>query len=198
MSAAIHATAYVHPSSIVDDGATVEEGAKVWHFVHVCKGARIGARAVLGQGVFVGNDVSIGAGVKVQNNVSVYAGVTVEDDAFLGPSCVFTNVFDPRAYIEKKTEFRTTLVKKGATVGANATIVCGHSIGRYAFVGAGAVVTKDVPDFALVMGNPARHRGYVCQCGVKLPELTTSVRCGACKRGYALRDGRCVEVEGHA
>jgi len=184
---------YVHPTAIVDDDVSLGDGAKLWHFVHVCRGARVGARSVLGQNVFVGNDVSIGEGVKIQNNVSVYAGVVVEDDVFLGPSCVFTNVNNPRAFVERKEEFRPTTVKKGASIGANATIVCGHDVGEYAFVGAGAVVTRDVPPYALVVGTPARRIGWVCRCGEKLPQ-GTSVRCGRCGDGYSIEAEACVRV----
>ncbi len=152
----VHASAYVDASAIVDDGATLGAGTRVWHFSHVCGGARIGANCSLGQNVFVGNDVLIGANVKIQNNVSIYEGVEIADDVFLGPSCVFTNVNNPRAFVERKTEYRLTRVGRGASIGANATIVCGHDVGEYAFVGAGAVVTRDVPPRVVVVGNPAR------------------------------------------
>ncbi|MCV2359816.1 N-acetyltransferase [Paucibacter sp. TC2R-5] len=157
-----------HESAIVDDGAQLGEGSKVWHFAHISAGARIGERCALGQGVYVGNDVLIGNNVRVQNNVSVYDAVTLEDDVFCGPSMVFTNVFNPRAAVARKSEYRRTLVKKGATLGANCTIVCGHTIGAYAFVGAGAVVQKDVPDFALVVGVPAKRIGWMSRYGEKL------------------------------
>lgn len=160
--------ATVHASAIVDDGATLGEGTRVWHFVHVCAGARIGARCALGQGVFVGNDVVIGDNVRIQNQVSVYDGVTLEDDVFCGPSMVFTNVINPRAAVPRKDEYRRTLVRRGATLGANATIVCGATIGRWAFVGAGAVVRGDVPDFALVVGVPARRIGWMSRHGQRL------------------------------
>ncbi len=149
--------AFVHETAVVDDGVTIGAKTKVWHFVHVSKGARIGERCVLGQNVYVGNDVPIGDGVRVQNNVSIYTGVTVEEDAFLGPSCVFTNVVNPRSFVERKDEYRGTVVGRGASVGANAVIVCGHDLGAYSFVGAGSVVTKNVPPYALVVGNPARQ-----------------------------------------
>ena len=157
-----------HESAIVDDGAQLGEGSKVWHFAHISAGARIGERCALGQGVYVGNDVLIGNNVRVQNNVSVYDAVTLEDDVFCGPSMVFTNVYNPRAAVARKAEYRRTLVRQGATLGANCTIVCGHEIGRYAFVGAGAVVQKDVPDFALVVGVPARRIGWMSRYGEKL------------------------------
>jgi UDP-2-acetamido-3-amino-2,3-dideoxy-glucuronate N-acetyltransferase len=160
--------ATVHASAIVDDGATLGEGTRVWHFAHVCAGARIGARCALGQGVFVGNDVLIGDNVRIQNQVSVYDGVTLEDDVFCGPSMVFTNVINPRAAVPRKDEYRRTLVRRGATLGANATIVCGATIGRWAFVGAGAVVRGDVPDFALVVGVPARRIGWMSRHGQRL------------------------------
>ena len=159
---------YQHPSAIVDDGAHIGEGSRIWHWAHVCGGARIGSGCSLGQNVFVGNDVQIGNNVKIQNNVSVYDAVTLEDDVFCGPSMVFTNVYNPRSAVARKTEYRRTLVKQGATIGANATIVCGSTVGRYAFVGAGAVVQKDVPDFALVVGVPARQIGWMSRFGERL------------------------------
>lgn len=158
----------VHPSAIVDEGAQIGEGTRVWHFVHVCAGARIGARCALGQNVFVGNDVSIGDNVRIQNNVSVYDAVTLEDDVFCGPSMVFTNVYNPRSAIERKSEYRRTLVKKGATLGANSTIVCGTTVGEFAFVGAGAVINRDVPAFALMVGVPARQLGWMSRFGERL------------------------------
>ena len=161
-------SATIHPSAIVDEGAQLGESTRVWHFAHVCAGARIGARCSLGQGVYVGNDVAIGDNVKIQNNVSVYDAVTLEDDVFCGPSMVFTNVFNPRSAVPRKAEYRRTLVKRGATLGANCTIVCGTTIGEYAFVGAGAVVTADVPAFALVVGVPARCIGWMSAHGERL------------------------------
>jgi UDP-2-acetamido-3-amino-2,3-dideoxy-glucuronate N-acetyltransferase len=159
----------IHPSAIVDDGASLGDGCRVWHFVHICTGARIGRGCSFGQNVFVGNDVAIGDNVKVQNNVSVYDAVTLEDDVFCGPSMVFTNVHNPRAAVVRKDEYRRTLVRRGATLGANCTIVCGVTIGRHAFVGAGAVVSRDIPDFALVVGVPARHVGWMSRHGERLP-----------------------------
>jgi UDP-2-acetamido-3-amino-2,3-dideoxy-glucuronate N-acetyltransferase len=161
-------TVFIHPTSVVDPGATIGPGTKIWHFCHVMTGARIGNACILGQNVFIASGVVIGDRVKVQNNVSVYAGVTVEDEVFLGPSMVFTNVTTPRSAIDRKDEFQPTLVKKGATIGANATILCGLTLGEHCFVGAGAVVTRDIPAYALVYGNPARQAGWVCQCGVNL------------------------------
>ena len=158
----------IHPSAIVDDGAQLGDGTRVWHFVHVSAGARIGANCSLGQGVYVGNDVVIGDNVKIQNNVSVYDAVTLEDDVFCGPSMVFTNVYNPRSAVPRKSEYRRTLVKRGATLGANCTIVCGTTIGEYAFVGAGAVVSRDVPAYALVVGVPARRIGWMSRHGEHL------------------------------
>jgi UDP-2-acetamido-3-amino-2,3-dideoxy-glucuronate N-acetyltransferase len=158
----------VHPSAIVDAGAQLGEGCRVWHFVHISAGARIGSRCSFGQNVYVGNDVVIGDNVKVQNNVSVYDAVTLEDDVFCGPSVVFTNVYNPRSAVTRKDEYRRTLVRRGATLGANCTIVCGTTIGSFAFVGAGAVVQRDVSDFALVVGVPARHIGWMSRHGERL------------------------------
>ena len=158
----------IHPSAIVDEGAQLGEDCRVWHFVHISAGARIGARCSFGQNVYVGNDVLIGSNVKIQNNVSVYDAVTLEDDVFCGPSMVFTNVYNPRAAVVRKDEYRRTLVKQGATLGANSTIVCGSTVGRYAFVGAGAVVNRDVPDFALMVGVPARQIGWMSRHGERL------------------------------
>ncbi len=158
----------VHPTAIVDTGASIGAGTRIWHWVHVCGGAVLGQGCSLGQNVFVGNDVRIGNNVKIQNNVSVYDAVTLEDDVFCGPSMVFTNVYNPRAAVARKDEYRRTLVRQGATIGANATIVCGSTVGRYAFVGAGAVVQKDVPDFALVVGVPARQIGWMSRFGERL------------------------------
>ena len=169
MNSETTAAAYtVHPSAIIDDGAVIGAGSRIWHWVHVCAGARIGKGVSLGQNVFVGNQVVIGDHCKVQNNVSVYDNVTLEDGVFCGPSMVFTNVVNPRSLIERKSEYRSTLVKKGATLGANCTIVCGATIGAYAFVGAGAVVTKDVPAYALVVGVPARQIGWMSEFGEQL------------------------------
>ena len=159
---------YQHPSAIVDEGAQIGEGSRVWHFVHVSAGAKIGQGVSLGQGVFVGNNVVIGDQCKIQNNVSVYDNVTLEDGVFCGPSMVFTNVYNPRSLIERKDQYRNTLVKKGATLGANCTIVCGVTIGEYAFVGAGAVINKDVPAYALMVGVPARQIGWMSEFGEQL------------------------------
>jgi UDP-2-acetamido-3-amino-2,3-dideoxy-glucuronate N-acetyltransferase len=158
----------IHPSAIVDEGAQIGEGSRVWHFVHVCGGAKIGKGVSLGQNVFVGNKVSIGDQCKIQNNVSVYDNVTLEEGVFCGPSMVFTNVYNPRSLIERKNEYRNTLVKKGATLGANCTIVCGVTLGEYAFVGAGAVINKDVPAYALMVGVPAKQIGWMSEFGEQL------------------------------
>lgn len=160
--------AFVHPTAIIDANVKIGPGAKIWHFGHVLSGSRIGADCILGQNVMVGPDVTIGKGCKIQNNVSVYKGVTLEDDVFCGPSMVFTNVLAPRAFVERKDEFLETRVCRGATIGANAVIICGLTIGRYAMIGAGAVVTRDVPEFALVIGNPARQCGWVSRVGERL------------------------------
>ncbi|MBT1064836.1 acetyltransferase [Bowmanella sp. Y26] len=158
----------VHESAIIDPGAQIGEGCRIWHFVHVCPQAKIGKHVSLGQNVFVGNKVEIGDNCKIQNNVSVYDNVFLEDDVFCGPSMVFTNVYNPRSRIERKNEYRDTLVKRGATLGANCTIVCGVTIGQYAFVGAGAVVNRDVPDFALMVGVPAKQIGWMSEFGEQL------------------------------
>ena len=170
---------FVHESSYIDENVEIGEGTKIWHFCHIQSGAVIGENCTFGQNVFIGENVRIGNGVKLQNNVSVYSGVTLEDGVFCGPSMVFTNVFNPRAHIRRMDEARPTLVKKGASLGANSTIVCGVTVGRYAFVGAGAVVTRDVPAHALVYGNPARIRGWVCECGAKLDAALVCPDCGA-------------------
>lgn len=175
----------VHPSATVDDGAVLGAGTRVWHYCHVSSGARVGARCVLGQNVYIGSRALIGDGVKIQNNVSVYDQVQLEDEVFCGPSMVFTNVINPRAFIERKEEYRATLVRRGATLGANCTVLCGVTIGRFAMVAAGAVVTTDVPDYALVMGVPAERRGWVCRCGVTLPR-DEDLSCSACDSDYQL------------
>jgi UDP-2-acetamido-3-amino-2,3-dideoxy-glucuronate N-acetyltransferase len=184
----------IHASAIVDAGAQLGAGTHVWHFAHVCAGARIGAGCSLGQGVYVGNDVHIGHNVKVQNNVSVFDAVTLEDDVFCGPSMVFTNVHNPRSAVPRKNEYRRTLVKRGATLGANCTVVCGTTIGSYAFVGAGAVVSRSVPDFALVVGVPAKRIGWVSRHGERLTfadESNGDAVCPATGERYVLRAGVC-------
>jgi UDP-2-acetamido-3-amino-2,3-dideoxy-glucuronate N-acetyltransferase len=174
---------YVHPTAVVDDNVSIGEGTRVWHFSHILSGAAIGKKCNIGQNVVIGQDVVIGNSCKVQNNVSIYKGVTLEDNVFCGPSVVFTNVFNPRAHISRMSELRPTLIRKGATLGANCTVVCGHTVGLSAFVGAGAVITKDVPDYALMMGNPARQTAWMCECGEKLPK---NLKCPACKKRYSL------------
>ena len=173
---------FVHESSYVDENVHIGRGTKVWHFCHLMNGCKLGTNCNIGQNVVIAPGVVLGNNVKVQNNVSIYSGVICEDDVFLGPSMVFTNVINPRAFIERKDEFQPTLIKKGATIGANATIICGHTVGQYAMIGAGTVVSKDVPDYALVYGNPARLQGWVCQCGEKLnfqDKLAACIVCGA-------------------
>ena len=175
---------FVHESSYVDEGCEIGEGTRIWHFSHIMEGCKIGKHCNIGQNVVVSPDVVLGDGCKVQNNVSIYTGVVCEDGVFLGPSCVFTNVVNPRAFIERKSEYRRTFIKQGASIGANTTIVCGHDIGRFAFVGAGSVVTKDVPDYALVYGCPAEVRGWVCRCGERLQFSNGRAVCLACGRTY--------------
>ena len=183
-----------HSTAIIDDGAQIGDSTRVWHWVHVCGGAKIGARCSLGQNVFVGNRVSIGDNVKIQNNVSVYDNVTLEDDVFCGPSMVFTNVYNPRSAVSRKDAYRDTLVRQGATLGANCTIVCGVTVGRYAFVGAGSVVNRDVPDFALMVGMPARQVGWMSRFGERL-ELPLSgnaeATCPHSGDRYVLQEGLC-------
>ena len=189
------ADVFVHESSYVDEGCEIGKGSKIWHFSHVMAGARIGERCNIGQNVVVSPQVVIGDNVKIQNNVSIYTGVILEDDVFCGPSMVFTNVVNPRSHVSRKDEYKTTLVKKGASLGANSTIVCGHTVGRFAFIGAGTVVTRDVPDYALVVGNPGRISGWMCSCGVKLaagaaapPQAT----CRACGTSYMTVSGQLI------
>ena len=187
-----------HESAIVDEGATIGEGTKIWHFSHVCSGAVIGNACSLGQNVFVGNQVVIGNNCKIQNNVSVYDNVTLEDDVFCGPSMVFTNVYNPRSAVSRKNEYRDTFVGQGATLGANCTIVCGVTIGRYAFIGAGAVVNKDVPDYALMVGVPARQIGWMSEYGEQL-DLPLSgheeAQCPHTQQRYRLNDRKLVPIQ---
>ncbi len=188
----------VHSTAIVDDGAQIGAGTRIWHWVHICAGARIGCACSFGQNVFVGNDVVIGNNVKVQNNVSVYDAVTLEDDVFCGPSMVFTNVYNPRSAVIRKDEYRRTLIRRGATLGANSTIVCGVTVGEYAFVGAGAVVNHDVPDYALMVGVPARQIGWMSQNGERLNlplSGNAETVCEHTGKRYELRDGRCRLVD---
>ncbi len=184
----------MHESSYVDEGARIGRGTRIWHFCHVLPGAEIGAGCNLGQNVVVMSGTRIGNNVKIQNNVSIYEGVELEDDVFCGPSCVFTNVINPRSHVSRRHEYQRTLVRRGATIGANATVVCGVTIGEYAFVGAGAVVRRDVPDFALVVGVPARQVGWVCRCGVRVRVEGELARCGACGAEYRLTHGRLAPL----
>lgn len=175
---------FVHPTAVIDESTEIGEGTQIWHFSHVMAGAKIGRNCLLGQNVFIASGAILGDNIKVQNNVSIFKGVILENDVFCGPSAVFTNVFNPRSFISRKAEFRQTLVKRGATIGANATIICGNTIGEYAFIGAGSVVTKDVPDYALVYGNPGRIKGWVCQCAVEIVFRSGKATCKACGKRY--------------
>lgn len=203
----------IHPTAIVDAGAQLGEGTRIWHWVHISAGAVIGAHCSFGQGVFVGNRVQVGNRVRVQNNVSIYDDVELEDDVFCGPSMVFTNVINPRAHVSRKHEYRRTLVRRGASVGANATIVCGNTIGEFAFVGAGAVVTRDVADHSLVAGVPAKRIGWICRCGQRLDapralpavasgkklegagEAFALVACADCREMYRIGREECLRVD---
>jgi UDP-2-acetamido-3-amino-2,3-dideoxy-glucuronate N-acetyltransferase len=183
---------FAHATATIDDGCAIGDGSSVWHYSHVMPGATIGRHCSLGQNVFVARGVAIGDNVKIQNNVSIYEGVVLEDDVFCGPSMVFTNVVNPRSHVSRKHEYRQTLVRRGATIGANATVVCGHTIGRYAFVGAGAVVTADVADYALIVGVPARQIGWMCECGIRLPigpRHSGHVACDACGAAFDAASG---------
>jgi UDP-2-acetamido-3-amino-2,3-dideoxy-glucuronate N-acetyltransferase len=179
---------FIHPSAIVDEGASIGKGTKIWHFCHIMPGAVIGADCTVGQNVFVDGGVRIGNGVKIQNNVSVYKGVFIEDDVFLGPSVVFTNVINPRSFIERKAEFRQTLIRRGATIGANTTIVCGLEVGEYAMIGAGSVITKNVPSFSLYYGNPARQKGWISKMGYPLQFAGSEATCPVNGECYQLID----------
>lgn len=186
---------FAHESCYIDEETKIGKGTKIWHFSHVMSGSTIGENCNIGQNVVISPDVTLGDNCKVQNNVSVYTGVVCEDGVFLGPSCVFTNVINPRAFIEKKDEYRKTTIKEGASIGANATIVCGNTIGKYAIIGAGAVVTKDVGDYEIVVGNPARHHGYACSCGENLKRVSlTDYICEKCDKEYLLNDYKLSEV----
>lgn len=187
----------VHESSYVDEGCRIGDGTRIWHFCHIMSGAVIGARCNIGQNVVIAPGVILGDNVKVQNNVSIYTGVVLEDDVFCGPSMVFTNVVNPRSHVVRKHDYRQTVVGRGASLGANCTVVCGHHIGRYAFVGAGAVVTKDIPDYALVVGNPGRIAGWMCECGIKLsagPERPIAAQCASCGARYTAADAQLVRL----
>ncbi|ACD53412.1 N-acetyltransferase [Clostridium botulinum] len=189
---------FVHESSYIDDNVEIGEGTKVWHFSHIMSNSTMGEKCNIGQNVVISPGVKLGNGVKIQNNVSVYTGVICEDDVFLGPSCVFTNVINPRSFIERKSEYKQTIIGKGASVGANVTIVCGHNIGKYALIGAGAVVTKNIPDYALVVGNPAIVKGYVCKCGSKLDFKENKAICESCNEEYIKSNEKveCVDLGG--
>ncbi len=172
---------FVHPTALVDDGACIGEGTRIWHWCHIMNGAKVGKKCNIGENAFIESGVVLGNNVKVKNNVALYTGLICEDDVFIGPNAVFTNVANPRSFIERKSEFKKTIIKHGATIGANATIVCGHDIGEYAFIGAGSVVTKLVPPYTMVVGNPARKYAYVCKCGCK---LDTNLKCISCGKKY--------------
>lgn len=188
-----HQVSYTaHSSAVIDNGAQIGDDTRIWHFTHVCGGAEIGQKCSLGQNVFIANDVKIGNNVKIQNNVSIYDAVYLEDDVFCGPSMVFTNVFNPRSHVIRKHEYRKTLVKRGATIGANATVVCGITIGEYAFIGAGSVVNKDVLPYAMMVGVPARQIGWMCQCGVKLEFNDNVTTCSCCCTEYFLHANHCA------
>ena len=190
---------FVHESSYLDEGVKIGDNTKIWHFCHIMRGTEIGTNCSFGQNCVVGPSVKIGNNVKVQNNVSIYEGVELEDDVFCGPSMVFTNVINPRSHVVRRDEFRKTLLKRGASIGANATVLCGHTLGRYCFIGAGSVVTRDVPDFALVVGNPARIKGWICACGVKItgnpsPNENSEHQCPSCSAQYLFQDGKLREI----
>jgi UDP-2-acetamido-3-amino-2,3-dideoxy-glucuronate N-acetyltransferase len=186
---------FAHESSYIDDGAVIGRGTKIWHFCHITAGAVIGERCNLGQNVVVMPGTRLGNNVKVQNNVSIYEGVVLEDDVFCGPSCVFTNVTNPRSHISRKSEYLKTLVRRGASIGANATVVCGATLGEYSFIGAGAVVRGEVPDYALMVGVPARQVGWMCQCGVRLKLGDGAGRCAACGASYRETEGALRQID---
>lgn len=195
MSTSSDKTYFAHPTAIVDDGAEIGAGTKIWHFCHVMANAHIGEACSFGQNVMVASDVVLGRNVKVQNNVSIYTGVTCEDDVFLGPSMVFTNVVNPRSHVNRRGQYAKTVVKKGASIGANATIVCGHDIGAYAFIGAGTVITKDVPDYALIVGNPGRQIGWISEYGHRLYfDESGNATCPESGERYQLADNTVKKI----
>lgn len=186
---------FVHESSYIDNPSVIGKNTKIWHFSHIMENSKVGENCNIGQNVVISSNVTIGNGVKIQNNVSVYSGVECEDDVFLGPSCVFTNVINPRSFISRKEEYKRTLIKKGASIGANATIVCGHDIGKFAFIGAGTVVTKDVPDYACVIGNSAKLLYYVCECSEKMMfNQSDMFVCPTCGKKYKKTNEKVEEV----
>ena len=184
---------FLHPSSYVDAGAQIGQNCKIWHFCHISADAKIGPNCTLGQNIFVAGGVQIGSNCKIQNNVSIFSGTILEDDVFLGPSCVLTNVTNPRSQVNRHSLYEKTYLKRGATIGANATIVCGITIGRYAFIAAGTVAVKDVPDYALVVGVPARQIGWVCECGVSLSVFNDQAECASCRKKYVVEDNSLIE-----
>lgn len=187
---------FAHPTAVIDPGCQIGKGVKIWHFSHIMSNCSIGENCNIGQNVVISPEVLLGKNVKVQNNVSIYTGVICEDDVFLGPSMVFTNVINPRSAVNRKNQYAKTIVKRGASIGANATIVCGHDIGRYAFIGAGAVVTKHVPDYALVVGNPARQTGWMSEYGQKLTFSSQGIaECPESKERYQLKDGKVTKLK---
>lgn len=194
---------FIHESSYIDENVEIGEGTRIWHFCHILGNTKIGKNCIIGQNVMIGPDVLLGERCKIQNNVAIFKGVTIEDEVFCGPSCVFTNVYNPRAFIERKKEFRPTLVKRGATIGANATIICGATVGRYAMVAAGAVVKSDVNDYAIVAGVPAKQIGWTCKCGITLKFVSTELcgegaerraRCEYCGKEYSLLKGNLLII----
>lgn len=182
---------FIHESSYIDEPCEIGAGTKIWHFCHIMNDCQIGEKCNIGQNVVISPFVTLGNNVKIQNNVSVYTGVICEDDVFLGPSMVFTNVINPRSHVSRKDEYKKTVIKRGASIGANATIVCGNTVGEYALVGAGSVVVKDVAPYAIVAGNPARQIGWVCQCGERLHFIDKKAECASCKKEYYLEDNEC-------